>query len=137
MWFLILWWLPFVVLVAAYLCSWPRRPSLAQVLCFDGAVVVLLLIRPLLMHFHPEYFAVNEADLLESRQWMSLLIPLDHRLRNSDCRGRWTSTLFCLPCRRRKPSNQSLQLTAGRSDVWHYTMKTPPLQSTLASASGS
>jgi protein-S-isoprenylcysteine O-methyltransferase Ste14 len=68
--------LPFAVLVAAYLCSWPRRPSLAQAACFDGAVVVLLLIRPLLMHFHPEYFAVNETDLLESRQFMSLLIPL-------------------------------------------------------------
>ena len=76
MWFLIVCWLPFAVLVAAYLFSWPRRPSLAQVTCFDGAVVVLLLIRPLLMHFHPEYFAVNETDLLESRQWMSLLIPL-------------------------------------------------------------
>jgi hypothetical protein len=35
------------------------------------------------------------------------------------------------------PPNQSLQLTAGRSDVSHQIMKTLPLQSSLASASGS
>jgi len=34
-------------------------------------------------------------------------------------------------------SNQSLQLTAGRSGASHQIMKTPPLQSTLAPASGS
>jgi hypothetical protein len=36
-----------------------------------------------------------------------------------------------------RPSNQSLQLTAGRSDISHETMKTPPFQSTLAPADGS
>jgi hypothetical protein len=34
-------------------------------------------------------------------------------------------------------SNQSLQLTAGRSDASHYIMKTFPFQSMLAPASGS
>jgi hypothetical protein len=34
-------------------------------------------------------------------------------------------------------SNQSLQLTAGRSGSSHFIMKTSPLQSTLAPASGS
>jgi protein-S-isoprenylcysteine O-methyltransferase Ste14 len=76
MWFLILCWLPFAVLVAAYLCSWPRRPSLTRLLWVDGTVVMLLLIRPFLMYFHPEYFAVDEADLAESRGFMALLIPL-------------------------------------------------------------
>ena len=38
---------------------------------------------------------------------------------------------------RSKPSNQSLQLTAGRSDASHQFMKTPPFQSALAPASGS
>ena len=33
--------------------------------------------------------------------------------------------------------NQSLQLTAGRSDAPHYIMKTPPFQTTLAPATGS
>ena len=34
-------------------------------------------------------------------------------------------------------SNQSLQLTAGRSDASDLVMKTHPLQSTFAPASGS
>jgi hypothetical protein len=37
---------------------------------------------------------------------------------------------------RRPPPNQSLQVTAGRSDASHYTMKTFPFQSMLAPASG-
>src|SRR5438270_403489 len=37
----------------------------------------------------------------------------------------------------RPPSNQSLQLTAGRSGASHYIMKSFPLQPTLAPAGGS
>jgi hypothetical protein len=37
----------------------------------------------------------------------------------------------------RRPSNQSLQLTAGRSDALLRIVKTPSFQSTLAPASGS
>jgi hypothetical protein len=37
----------------------------------------------------------------------------------------------------RPPSNQSLQLTAGRTDASSYIMKAFPFQSTLGPASGS
>jgi len=84
MWVLILCWIPFALIVGAYLCSWPRRPSITQFISFDGLILVILFLRPALMYFHPEYFAVNEADLLESRSWMPLLIPL------------WT-TIYAIP----------------------------------------
>ena len=76
MWFLILVWLPFVLLVAGYLCSWPRRASWLGVLCFDGPVLLLLLATPVLHYSHPEWFAVNETDLLETRVWLPLIVPL-------------------------------------------------------------
>ena len=76
MWFTLLVWLPFALLMLAYLCSWPRRASWLQVLCFDGPVVLVLLLTPAVWFLRPEWFAVNEADLLESRPWVPLLAPL-------------------------------------------------------------
>jgi hypothetical protein len=76
MWFTVLIWLPFALLVAAYLCSWPRRTSWIRVLSFDVPVLLLLLATPAVWLFWPEWFAVSEADMLESRQWLGLLAPL-------------------------------------------------------------
>jgi thiol:disulfide interchange protein len=45
--------------------------------------------------------------------------------------------LFIMRSLHATTSNQSLQLTAGRSDASHEIMKTLPLQSALAPASGS
>ena len=69
-------WLPFVLLIAAYLCCWPRRASWRQVLCFDGPVLLLLLATPVLRYFRPEWCAVNQTDLLETRPWLPLIVPL-------------------------------------------------------------
>ena len=69
-------WLPFALLVAAYLCSWPRCASWTNVLCFDGPVLLLLLATPVLRYHRPEWFAVNETDLLETLPWLPLIVPL-------------------------------------------------------------
>src|SRR5947207_15237688 len=76
MWFSMVTWIPFVLLIAAYLFSWPRRASWSQVLLFDGPVLVLLLAAPVLRYFRPEWFAVNQTDLLETRPWLPLIVPI-------------------------------------------------------------
>ncbi len=76
MWLLIVIWLPFLLLLAGYLCSWPRRASWQGVFWFDGAVVLLVLATPACWFIRPEWFAADQADLLESRSWLPLIIPL-------------------------------------------------------------
>ena len=44
--------------------------------CFDGPVILVLLAIPAAWFLRPEWFAVNETDLLESRPWVPLLAPL-------------------------------------------------------------
>src|SRR5262245_22295229 len=76
MWFSMLTWLSFVLLVAAFFCSLPVRYSLSLFFCFVGALLLLLFATPILRSFRPEWFAVNQADLLESRPWLPIIVPL-------------------------------------------------------------
>ena len=67
-------WIPVLLFVGVYLCSWPRMATLRQVLCFDGTALLgfvgfCALVFWLLAHRH-----ADPSVLSEERAWRLWLV---------------------------------------------------------------
>lgn len=69
----LLFWLPLAVIIAAYTCSWPMRPKLGLYLGFDGPAILFAIGLP---NAWLLFVQTDNPSILETRQWMPLLLPL-------------------------------------------------------------